>query len=192
MRNGRKLHVASPCCVIGCQRQLYVDNAVPQLSPFSVTQLFADVYLFHVLRRITENSEYCATSFRAHKFLLRDSISTNSSRFAIAVNVANSLPAFVDSLIPLFWKGWPASSGRVAFRARVVQCSILVFARTSRFRVETFPLFSNILEYLSFRNENVSVVGMLSGAPLTFFYVGGKRKGKAKKHSFHFLARIAF
>lgn len=86
----------------------------------------------------------------------------------------------------------PASSGRVAFRARVVQCSILVFARTSRFRVETFPLFSNILEYLSFRNENVSVVGMLSGAPLTFFYVGGKRKGKAKKHSFHFLARIAF
>lgn len=192
MRNGRKLHVASRCCVIGCQRQLYVDNAVAAIIPLFrhatirrcvfVPRFTEDHGKFRILRNLVSR----------HKFLLRESISTNSSRFAIAVNVANSLPAFVDSLIPLFWKGWPASSGRVAFRARVVQCSILVFARTSRFRVETFPLFSNILEYLSFRNENVSVVGMLSGAPLTFFYVGGKRKGKAKKHSFHFLARIAF
>lgn len=121
-----------------------------ELSLFSAARLFAGVYLFHV--HTVKNFKYCATSRLARTSCSRVDLSRRVSTIAVEKSGIlygrSSILLFgLEGTPPCIERPCRVSCSRCSMRARI--------ARTWRFRVETFPLFSNILEYLSFRRTKM-------------------------------------
>lgn len=101
MRNGRKLHVASRCCVIGCQRQLYVDNAVAAIIPLFrhatirrcvfVPRFTEDHGKFRISRNLVSRAQVSSSRLDLVKFVAfrdcrkRREFSTSVRRFSYSV-----------------------------------------------------------------------------------------------------------
>lgn len=181
---------ASRCCVIGCQRQLYVDNAVAAITnypsfpprdylPVCICSTFTRWKISNIAQRLASRAQVVREStflvaFRRLPSKNRE-FSTVVRRFSYSV-----------------WKGRrPASNGRVAFRARVVQCALVSHA-LGGFALKRFLCFrisSNTFRFderkcFYFGGRNVKRVSRRS---FNFFYVSlGKKRKQREKRKEHF------
>lgn len=181
---------ASRCCVIGCQRQLYVDNAVAAITsypsfpprdylPVCICSTFTRWKISNIAQRLASRAQVVReptflVAFRRLPSKNRE-FSTVVRRFSYSV-----------------WKGRrPASSGRVAFRARVVQCALVSHA-LGGFALKRFLCFrisSNTFRFderkcFYFGGRNVKRVSRRS---FNFFHVSlGKKRKQREKRKKHF------